>query len=352
MRAAILATLLALATFGPGVAKPVPNVFDHKDWIGVCDNVLRCTAMGLAPDGQDRAYIAVVREGGGAAAATLSVVIYSDDALPGGPVKLRAPGFDLTLQGRWNDDQITAETKDPAAVAAFARLAASDAKAVQVSTGKISVPLSLEGAAATLAWADDRQGRVGGVTALLKKGTKPAAAVPAPPPIPVYSPAPAGSAAEVKPVVFPKGLTARPDLKDCDHEQMDQADERGAWRLGPNVMLWSVPCRLGAYNLNSYFFISDAKGGGVRPAPIPLIPSPDSADPEADPPYSMINADFDPKTMTLSAFEKGRGLGDCGMLRNFVWDGKAFQPTEIDYMPECRGVTPEAWPALYRARTK
>jgi len=117
-------------------------------------------------------------------------------------------------------------------------------------------------------------------------------------------------------------------------------------------MLWSVPCRLGAYNLNSYFFISDAKGGGVRPAPIPLIPSPDSADPEADPPYSMINADFDPKTMTLSAFEKGRGLGDCGMLRNFVWDGKAFQPTEIDYMPECRGVTPEAWPALYRARTK
>jgi hypothetical protein len=308
--------------------------------------------MGLAPDGQDRAYIALVRDGGGAAVATLKVVVYSDDALPGGPVKLHAPGFDLTLQGRWTDDQITAETKDPAAVAAFARLAASDAKTVQVSTGRISAPLSLDGAAATLAWADDRQGRAGGVTALLKKGPKSAAAVPAPPPVPVYAPAPAGSAAEVKPATFPKGLTGRPELRDCDHDQMDQADERGAWRLGPNVMLWSVPCRLGAYNLDSYFFLGDARGGAIRPAPIPFIATPDAETPEADPPFSLLNANFDPKTMILDAFEKARGLGDCGRLDRFLWDGKAFQPIEIDYMPECRGVTPEAWPALYRGRTK
>jgi hypothetical protein len=66
----------------------------------------------------------------------------------------------------------------------------------------------------------------------------------------------------------------------------------------------------------------------------------------------MINADFDPKTMVLNAFEKGRGLGDCGVLRNYLWDGKSFQPLEIDYMPECRGVEADAWPALHRGRAR
>ena len=353
MRAAILAILLLTLAAARANAKSAPNVFDHKDWIGVCDNTLRCTAMGMTPDGGDsRAYIALVRDGGGSAAATLKLVVYSDMNIPAGPVSLRAPGFDISAPGAWQDNEITAETRDPGAIAAFVRLAASEVKSVELSTGKINLAIPLSGAAAALVWVDDRQGRIGTLTALTKKGPRPASDVPPAPPEPVYAAAPKGSASEIKPAVFPKALLARSELKDCDKDQLTQAQERAAWRIGPDVILWSVPCTLGAYNLDSVFFLSDAKGGAIRPAPIPNIPTPDSLEPGADPPFSRLNADFDPKTMVLNAFEKGRGLGDCGELLNFLWDGKTFEPLEIDYMPECRGVEADAWPALHRARAR
>jgi hypothetical protein len=358
MRAAALAILLSCIGApcigaGGAVAKPLQSVFDHKDWIGVCDNTGRCTVMGLAADGSEsRGYIALQRDGGGAAQPRLTIAVYADEAAPIGPLHLRAPGFDLSAPASVDDQEVKAEVKDTAAIQAFVRLAASEAKGVQIAIGKMNVTVSLSGAAAALTWMDDRQGRIGGVTALSKKGPKPATAVPPALPEPVYAAAPKGSASEIKPVVFPKAVLARGELKDCEKEQLAAADERGAWRLGPDLILWSVPCTLGAYNLQSVFFLSDGKGGAIRPAPVPLIPTPESADPGADPPYAMINADFDPKTMMLNAFEKGRGLGDCGVLRNYLWDGKSFQPLEIDYMPECRGVEADAWPALHRGRAR
>jgi hypothetical protein len=363
MRATLFGLALALTLIGCAFAKPaadkpvaaktLSSVFDHKDWIGLCDNTLRCTAMALAPDERDsRAYLAIVRDGDPAAAPTLKIALYSDANIPSGPVHLHAGSFDADVPGRWADGEILAPSKDAALIAALARLSASEAKTLQLSIGQTSVAISLVGAAATLTWMDDRQGRIGSVTALTKKGPRPLTEMPPAPPLPVYVAAPKGSAVEVKPVVFPQGLLDRPELKDCDKAQLNDADERGAWRVAPDVMLWSVPCTLGAYNLASVFMVSDSHGRALRPAPIPALATPDANDPGADPAYRLINADFDPKTMILNAFEKARGLGDCGALDRFLWDGRTFQPLEIDVMPECRGVTPEAWPALYRGHAK
>ncbi len=349
-----LTAITAMAGAGSALAKPPANLFDHKDWIGVCDNVQTCTLMALAPDDADgRAYLSITRSGDPGAAPVLKLALYSDARIPSGPVHLHAPGFDADVAGRWDDESIAATSKDPALIAALVRVGTSDAKALQLSIGKTTVPLSLSGAAAALVWMDDRQGRLGSVTALTRKGAKPASALPLPPPLPAYAPALKGSVVEVKPVAFPKAVLARAELSECQKEALSQKDAQAAWRLGPDLMLWSVPCITGAYNLDSYFFLSDLKGGSVRPAPIPFIATIDTPEPAAgDPPFSLLNADFDPKTMTLSAFEKARGIGDCGRLDKFVWDGKAFQPIEIDYMPECRGVTTEAWPALVRGRIK
>jgi hypothetical protein len=353
MRARILALVLTLTSGGMATAKPVPNVFDHKDWIGVCDNTLRCTVMGLAPDdGDSRAYLSIARDGDPSAAPVLKLGLYSDTNIPSGPVRLKAPGFDADVPGRWDDDSIVAISKDPALIANIVKLGSSEAKAVTVSIGKASVSLSLAGSAAAFVWMDDRQGRIGSVTALTKKGPRLVTAMPPPPPVPLYVAAPKASASEIKPAVYPKALLARPELKDCEKEQLAQADERAAWRLGPDLILWSVPCQMGAYNLVSDFFLTDSKGGAIRPAPIPFIPTPDNTEPGANPTFSLLNADFDPKTMTLSAFEKGRGLGDCGDLARFVWDGRTFQTLEYDIMPECRGVTTESWPAIARGRLK
>ncbi len=351
--AALAALGAALLAATSASAKPPANILDHKDWIGVCDNTLRCTAMALAPDGEARGYLAIERDGEPTAAPVLKVVLYSDTNIPSGPVHLHAQGFDADIPGRWDDDEITAQSKDQALIANLVRLGLGDGKTLTLSIAKARVPVSLSGAAAALVWMDDRQGRLGSITALTRKGPKPATALAPAPALPGYASAPKGSAAEIKPVVYPKAVLARAELKDCEKEQLAQADERGAWRLGPDLILWSVPCMMGAYNLDSLFFLSDAKGGAVRPAPIPFIPTIDTPEATADdPPFGLQNADFDPKTMTLSDFEKARGLGDCGRLDKFLWDGKAFQPLEIDYMPECRGVTTEGWPAIVRGRER
>jgi hypothetical protein len=67
---------------------------------------------------------------------------------------------------------------------------------------------------------------------------------------------------------------------------------------------------------------------------------------------STTNAGFDPSTMTLSSFSKGRGLGDCGTAEDWGWDGQAFRLTLLRFMAHCFGVPSEDWPILYRAERK
>jgi hypothetical protein len=64
------------------------------------------------------------------------------------------------------------------------------------------------------------------------------------------------------------------------------------------------------------------------------------------------NASFDKKTMTLSTFAKGRGLGDCGTAEDWVWDGQNFRLTLLRIMPHCKGIGVDDWPVLYRAERR
>jgi len=38
----------------------------------------------------------------------------------------------------------------------------------------------------------------------------------------------------------------------------------------------------------------------------------------------VVNGDFDPASGELSSFDKGRGVGDCGYLRTWVWTGRGI----------------------------
>ena len=67
---------------------------------------------------------------------------------------------------------------------------------------------------------------------------------------------------------------------------------------------------------------------------------------------ALTNPHFDPDTMTLSSFDKGRGLGDCGTYEQWVWDGKAFRMALLKVMPHCKGIPIADWPVLYRAERK
>ncbi len=56
--------------------------------------------------------------------------------------------------------------------------------------------------------------------------------------------------------------------------------------------------------------------------------------------------------LVLSSFARGRGLGDCGVIADWAWDGGGFRLLGYTVMEECRGVPVDDWPVLYRARRR
>jgi hypothetical protein len=115
-------------------------------------------------------------------------------------------------------------------------------------------------------------------------------------------------------------------------------------------MYW-FPCTemSGAYNFAFALLIAE-RGKPVREAafklPRELATKTDNGV------ETNINPGFDEATQTLSLFNKGRGIADCGQSSDWVWDGTAFRLIEAKRMPTCKGVAPSDWAVLYRAERK
>ena len=73
---------------------------------------------------------------------------------------------------------------------------------------------------------------------------------------------------------------------------------------------------------------------------------------DGDPPNMLINESFDPKTMVLTSFAKGRGIGDCGTLTEWVWTGSTFALLDASGIEACPGALPEDWPSVYQANRR
>ena len=338
--------LLAAALAASAAAAGAQEVKHFKAWTAVCDNLKTCSALGYTEDGTDNdAFIRLSRAAGPGASpmvslgldpsssdkAPLSWRVGVDGATPAGLEAVAMKDVDGVLRARLS----------PAQSAALAS-ALRNGTQLSLSGGGVRVSIGLSGSSASMLWIDDRQGRVGTVTALAARGPKSASAVPAAPPAPVVRPAPAVSQAGL-PAKLPKAILASPRLKDCDSEDALSQDPLIA-RLGPGQVLWGAPCSAGAYNLLSVLFVADEAGRGAREI---TAPDAQAADPNAD--DELMNLDYDAKTRMLTSFAKARGLGDCGSQASWVWDGKAFRLLDETVMPDCKGVTSDDWPSLYHA---
>jgi hypothetical protein len=191
--------------------------------------------------------------------------------------------------------------------------------------------VSLDGAAAALLWTDERQGRTAGGT--------PGAA---PPPV-VTAVRPLGGK-----MTAPPALQRFRDGGDCAVEQVGVGGGDGeiiGTRLTAELVLWEVPCGSGAYNFTTAFYFGDAAGGGLRPVPLRADPG------ESDrPAHHLVNAGLDGGR--IEAFSKARGVGDCGSVQAWVWDGRSFVQVEERTMGRCEGVVVDHWPVLRRAMVK
>lgn len=349
------ATLMFLTL--PAAAQDVKN---FKNWYVACDNLRDCSAYGFDVDmaGDARAYLRVERQGAVAASVKITISVdygdaagytlaFDDSSLPGLPTE--------TLTGEEGEGgsyrRVVLTAQSPAnTLIESIRKAQNIVITLRPAKGKmIDRPvssISLSGAVAALLWIDERQKRVDTVTAMIKRGDKPASAIPPQPEAPVI--VAAKPAADKAPAKHPPALIRKGRALCGGDDPKSRLED--AYALGGGQVLYGFTCPAssGAYNFQFVFLVSPAGNAQAARAVSFRWPVKIAGFQHDGPEETITNPTFDEKTMTLSSFEKGRGIGDCGGEEQWVWDGKTFRLAQLRIMSECFGVPPDDWPAVYR----
>lgn len=344
-------TILAAAAVLFASAAHAQETRGFKDWMATCDNLAACRAFQFNGEPASFGGYAMVRREAGPEAEPVVVLVVppAEGATAKGQAVWRAvvngerlPGFE-TIAVRADDDGFWRAELTPARSRALID-AVRDFDELLLVDGDDQVGIfSLSGISAALLWIDDRQGRVGATSALIRKGPKTA---PAAELAPVVTRGPAVSQAGL-PKAVTREMAYQPALKQCDVDYTS-AEDLSVSRLAPGKLFWSVPCSRGAYNTSYALLLTDEKGGAPDTVDLPNAPGIENGDPVGE----LVNARYDPATRILSNFDKARGLGDCGSVRDWVWAGAEFKLTHQAVMPECHGVAHDDWPTVWRAEVR
>lgn len=351
----LLPLVAALALAAPTsalAAQPESKIF--RDWAAACDNLGGCAALSLLVENASRiAYLALERPAGPAGAPSLALKLRAEKLKAPLAVQLALDGAAFPAPGKSFSatvaDEETAMIRFAPAEVDTLLAAARKASRLTLRFGKADYAVSLAGSVAALLWIDERQGRLGTVTALIRKGDAPAATVPAAAAVPVVTARPAAAGQPGKDEAKTLGSRLRARLKASDPDACEEESETVAdqlWRLDAGTRLIALSCsRGGAYNLTSAFWL--VTGDDVAKARKVVFERPGAASDN-----QLINADFDVSSGKLDFFGKGRGVGDCGSAGSYAWTGTGFTLTSYSEMPECRGLAPEDWLTLWRSTVK
>lgn len=338
---AVGAAALAL---GAGGGAALADSGGFGAWSVVCDNARVCTAFGFGELGEigSSGFVRVTRGAGpaeapvidlvtaGTVAASLALAV--DGVTPRGLAAVPATPIENDPERRLSE--LTREQS-----AELLAVLANGSELTLKEGRNPAITISLSGSSAALRFMDDRQKRAGTTTALVARGAAPASSIPAPPALPKVTAA-RPVAQDNLPWEPSAALQAR--LGDCDEDIADLGLDPQVARLAPGKIFWGAVCSRGAYNVIYSLFLTDEAGGNVQALNVPYADGERVAE--------LMNIDFDPETQTLTNFDKGRGLGDCGALTSWVWTGTEFVMTHQTLMPDCQGVTSEYWPVSYRSR--
>jgi hypothetical protein len=118
---------------------------------------------------------------------------------------------------------------------------------------------------------------------------------------------------------------------DCTVPIEQAAEAPESFDLGGGQTLFIVKCWGAAYQFGQIIFVMDA-AGKARPLTFQNWNGKRFA-----PAKSLTEADFDPNKKTMSSFYKGRGLGDCGSMGEWVWTGSEFKLAKFFHKEKCDG---------------
>lgn len=348
----ICCILLASASLPARAAPPVYR--ELRDWVVACDNTRRCEAVGFPEQHGQPLVMRLAREAGPKGELSIRLagsgpLELNELRLDGRPLKLDAKGWQR--QGEAGDFVEWTSRHDAAASQLLG--AVRNGTALTAGTGPEPATGSLSGLTAALLLVDEVQGRLGTVTALVRRGDRPADTVPAADVLPKLSvaPAPPGLSerdASALPAAVRRQHAKLLEGEDCSTPQDGAHDE--AHPLSPTEALVLLECWRGAYQSSSMVFAAARKPPyASRRLVLPTLALDAKQPATVD---HVTSGDFDPKSGTLSHFAKGRGLADCGEAANWVFDGRQFRLASYDHLGRCGGVAPGDWLPLWRTEPR
>ena len=331
---ALIAGLLLPLASHAGNTPVTPGIeFVHHDWFLACDNTGTCRAAGYGPENADSLLGLMLERAAGAGTAVKARLRVGEDgesATPEGAMRLLVNGRDLGPVQDTGADQ--AVTLRPAQVEALLAALPGQARIEVIDSSGTHWQISDRGAAAVLLKMDEAQGRVGTPGALVRRGTRAEAGVPAARARPVIVSAAlttsrAGDGALGSSEALRDALIATlGDSDDCPRLiEFKAPPEMVIERLDEHHVLVQALCQMGAYNYSNGFWIA-------RDQP-PFAPQTITLEAEG----------FSRAERTLYARYKGRGIGDCVSGSDWVWDGRMFQPSSAFSTGLCRGMPGGHW---------
>jgi hypothetical protein len=125
------------------------------------------------------------------------------------------------------------------------------------------------------------------------------------------------------------------------------AEQSFAADLGSGRTLWAIVCSSGATNVGFALFVEDPSKVADRFEPQLFAAFTESLGWSGV--ETLSNVSYDPEKRQLTAIEKGRAAGDCGLYGAWEWVGEAFRMIEYRVKEECDGVgEPSKFPIMFR----
>lgn len=304
------------------------------DWLAACDNAGDCSAYGFGAD--DAAATLIVSRPRGASS-NVALVLQPDRPVRSMLVRLqpvrRGAAVSVRLQpappGHSLGDTLRGALTAGEVAVLMPELQQGGRLLLQHPGGTGTIRLA--GAGPAFDWITERQRR-------------PPAALPV-----IRAPAapPAGDETGDGPATrMPDRVAVLAAVRACRRDNEDDPGSMAeAWPIAAAVTLWQVPCGSGNFDHLSLFVLTRRAPGRLLAEPVML------AAPRQVPPHPigmLANAELDQGGREITATEPSRGLGDCGDVRRYRWDGQRYRLVLARLMIACRGLAPDDWPIIYR----
>ncbi len=319
--------ILLAAIFSPMLLAQTEGgmTFAHKDWEIACDNTRTCRAAGYGINEGELSVLLMRHAGvGQKVSGTLVFASFNDDEQTPQKQNTAKLWIDSKSQGALALGENTRFQLSDAQIETLITALIRDKK-VEFEYDKKRWQLSGAGFNAVILKMDEYQGRLNTPGAILRKGNRSESEV-----LPALA-RPEIIAADVNKKATPVDLTPdqvnkvshwlKPTIEaECPGVD-DASDGKNNWKainVDAKHSLIQVLCWRGAYNEGLAYWLVDNNFS-------------------TEPKFITSSAsDYGDGIIYLS--QKGRGLGDCWWVKNWVWDGKNFVVSEELSTGACNGI--------------